>query len=384
MGISIGFIRTIFKGSTKSVAKTVAEAPALRGTIVRPSLPGVTSLERQFGDKLFISETKTLANGSKQTTTAVYSGNGQYIGKGGSEGLAALREKTITRQPNESIFGGDKVEINKNYRETFGMTAHNENIVKEYTPSGIMEHSTTTTKYSHWDSPKTTVYDRTKSLNGETAYSKAIEAKKAEELAAKAEQEAIAAATKKEQEAAAKLLAEQPRVNVGKVFNKNFDELKKMQEKVLDDGTVVRKYATKNKNGANQYIVTKDKGSYHEEHIIDTAKDIKIKFTQIGKKAPEITMQKGWQLRQTPEGQLYTDGKQMLELDYGGNPQKFRIKGTNGLVSGYREIPDFNYGVACTPYTPIDRVANWNLKVLSENVHKKYVDLNDLFRPYKA
>ena len=105
------------KGAAKAVQESVSMVAA-RGTIVRPSLPGVTTMERQFGNSLFVSETRTLADGSKKTTTAVYGSNGGFIGKGGDQGLSAYRETTRTRNSGGSILGGDQVIINKNYHET--------------------------------------------------------------------------------------------------------------------------------------------------------------------------------------------------------------------------------------------------------------------------
>lgn len=286
MGISIGFIRTIFKGGSKAVAKTAQEAaPAARGTIVRPSLPGVTTMERQFGNKLYVSETRTLANGSKQTTTAAYGSNGKYIGSG-DHGLAAYREKTITRKPNESIFGGEQIEINKMYHETMSMGAHNENIVKEYTPNGIMEHSTTTTKYQHWYSPKTTVYDRTKSMNGETAYSQAIKAKA--DVAKKAEAEAIAAKQAKEK-AAAELKAKQPRINISKALNRDIKELI-MKETKLPNGTIERTFA--DPETGKILAKTQDLGIGHKEWIYGGSADM-IFMSQVGKSQRYIVAKKG-------------------------------------------------------------------------------------------
>lgn len=287
MGISIGFIRTIFKGGAKTVAKTAQEsAPAVRGTIVRPSLPGVTSMERQFGNKLYVSETRTLANGSKQTTTAVYGANGQYIGKGGDQGLAAYREKIITRQPNESIFGGDKIEINKTYHETMGMTAHNENIVKEYLPSGIMEHSSKTTKYHNWDSPETSFYDRTKSLNGETLYSQAVKAKG--DVAKQAEAKALAAKQAAEK-AAAELKAKQPRINISKALNRDINELV-MKETKLPNGTIERTFA--DPETGKILAKTQDLGIGHKEWIYGGKADM-IFMSQVGKSQPYIVAKKG-------------------------------------------------------------------------------------------
>lgn len=425
MGIGIGFIRTIFKGGAKTVAKTAQEsAPAVRGTIVRPSLPGVTSMERQFGDNLYISETRTLANGSKQTTTAVYGANGQYIGKGGDHGLVAYREKTITRQPNESIFGGNKIEINKTYDGTMGMTAHNENIVKEYLPSGIMEHSTTTTKYRHWDSPETSFYDRTKSLNGKTLYSQAVEAKTV--VAKKAEAEALTAKQAAEK-AAAELKAKQPRINISKALNRDINELV-MKETKLPNGTIERTFA--DPETGKILAKTQDLGIGHKEWIYGGKADM-IFMSQVGKSQSYIVAKKG-NYTQIDKGkytdelgsyrrcvQYYNDGATRLERTTVYDPKTILDREINGKVTIADKraaelraknpedaaiLPDYpvlpvkqgrayysaglcNDGMRHKYYDLVKyqmQEGNKYLKELNKDAEANFLNLNDLFSAYKA
>lgn len=399
------------KGATKTVA---AVKPVVEGTRVLPSVPGVTRLERNLGGNLFVSETRTLANGKTQSTMLVYGSNGEYIGKGGDQGLAIFREKTIARERGGSILGGDRITINKNYHDTMGMSARNENVVKDYTAEGILEHAETTIKYRHWDSPKVKTFDRSKTLSGETLYSRTVASKKAAEEAAKAEAEAAAAALKKaEEEAAAKLAASRPRVNVGKVFNRNLDEFKCVEE-VKPDGTIVRRYFDPMASNSTSHplITTMDKGSLHEEIIYDTRKGLKLNFKQIGENPPEYSMQQGLQYRQTSRmveseygggrmfrqnTQVYDDGLSHVEFGSDHYPGRFKLHMKN---------PHYQPGSKCdwakdeyfplrgngyvhdshlyAPRTQFDYQAQDALDKITAEAKTKYVNLEDLFKPYQA
>lgn len=395
-------IKTLFgKSGAKNVLKAAEETSSLargtivktslaRGTVVKPSLPGVTRLERQFGESLFISETRTLENGAKQTQTAVYANNGAHIGQGGDNGLVAFRTKTSSVKKGESVFGGDRVEITKQHRDTMARGYSNEQIVKEYTPQGVPEHIETTLQTQRTLPPKVTTKDITKDLNGVSLHDATVAAKKAASdaaaKAAQAEQEAAALAARQAAEEAKRIA---PRINVGKVFNKNLDEFKMVQEKTLADGTVVRKYASKGEKGANQYIVTKQHGNYREEYIVDTGKDVKIRYKQLGDAQPEITMQKGLNYRYTRSDKgpkmEYTDGKNYIKLGAKDHIEEFAIEGTNGTIKhGYNQLPDINAGVMSRPYQPVDSIAAKNLNNLHNEVRDEWMYISDLFKPYKA
>ena len=118
-----------------------------------------------------------------------------------------------------------------------------------------------------------------KTLSGETLYSQTVASKKAAEAAAKREAEAAAEAARlAEQEAAKKLAVSRPRVNVGKVFNRNLDEFKCVEE-VKPDGTIIRRYFDPMASNSTSHplITTMDKGLLHEEIIYDTRK-VKIEL----------------------------------------------------------------------------------------------------------
>ncbi len=397
------------KGATKTVA---AVKPVVEGTRVLPSVPGVTRLERKLGGNLFVSETRTLADGSKKTSMMVYGSNGEYIGKGGDQGLAIFREKTIARERGGSILGGDRVTINKNYHETMSTTRHTENIVKDYTADGILEHAETTTKYRHWTNPKSTVFDRSKTLSGETLYSQTVASKKAAEAAAKREAEAAAEAARlAEQEAAKKLAVSRPRVNVGKVFNRNLDEFKCVEE-VKPDGTIIRRYFDPMASNSTSHplITTMDKGLLHEEIIYDTRKGLKLNFKQVGDGEPEYLLQKGLQYRQTSRmakneygsmsrknTQVYDDGLNYVE--FGGNhyPDRFKLNMKNPhyepssqsdwAKDEYISFRDQGYVHQYDLYRPksqFDIDAQAKLDRLTAEAKSEYIDLEDLFKPYQA
>ena len=379
-------------GNSGQVVKTAAEtgAKATSGgelkTIVEQ--PGLRILEQVRGDKLFLYETRVI-NGKPTSSIQV------FAGKSSDNGLDIYRTKTIQVENGDSVFGGKKIIINKNHEETMAMTAHQEKLTKEYTHEGIYEHGEKYLKYRHWEQPKVSQYNRITYANGKTPYSEALEAKKAAEEALQAEKRALeAAALKAEQEMAAKIAAETPRVNVGKVFGKNFEELKKIQDKTLADGTRVIGYMAKDKKGCSQYIIMKDKGAYHEEYIVDIAKDMKIKYAQIGNAKLEIAMSKGLRYRQTSEikelsypyrknTQIYNDGKNYVEFDEYGTPGQFKIHTSKGDVSGVREIPDV-YAYTHNPYVPVSKDAGIILKEIKADAKSEYVDLLDLFKPYKS
>ena len=111
---------------------------------------------------------------------------------------------------------------------------------------------------------------------------------------------AKAAAIKAEQEAAEKLAASRPKVNTGKIFNKNIEEFKCVEE-TRADGSIIRRYfdpyASNGKS--NPMITTIDRGNYHEEIIYDPRKGIKLTYKQLGTGEPEIEMTKGLQYRYT-------------------------------------------------------------------------------------
>ena len=379
--------RRIFSSKNTQTAKTILENKAIvPRTNSRPSLPGKTLMDGVFGDNLVVHQTENIANGVKKTT-AVYSSQGKHIGKGGDQGLCTFRETTTIRKPGESVFGGDIIEIQKVYKDTMAEAGRTETIVKHYTKDGVAEHIEKTIKHHHSErAPKTTIIDRTKMITGETAYSEALKEKKAAENAIKtAQKEAVAAAKKLEAEELAKL----PRVNVGKVFNKNIDEFKMVREQVMPDGTVVRNFTAKGKNGKTQHIVTYDKGSFHKEMIINPDKDMTITYEQLGKEAPTYKMKKGYgyhiEYKKDYFNETYTDGQHLIISDRRGTVSCSDTK-RDRMVSQYR-------GPLLTEYKKLDGHALKEQKAIEDKIVEIVSDANkqmeirrenlfDLWRPY--
>lgn len=436
-----------FYGRSSKMAESVAEsvaANAAKGTTVRTDLAtGTTFMERTYKGNLYKVEESVLPNGAKQTTTRVYSCNGDGIGKGGDEGLAVFREKQISRQKGASILGGDRIEINKQYHETMGMTAYSQNITKDYDANSVLQHMEGSLRYSHWENPKTASMDRTfaevplphsaeilfnpkaaahtnykhsvsdiwannvhysgysnhgKFATEGTTYSRAIDAQKAKAAEKAAEVEAAKAAVlKAEAEAAKKLAASRPKVNTGKVFNKNIEEFKCVEE-VKPDGSIIRRYfdpyASNSKS--NPMITTIDKGNYHEEIIYDPRKGIKLTYKQLGNKEPYIEMQKGWRYRYTStyhertnyreELQQYNDGQNIVQ-SYGKdnyspthivtkNPHSPELQAQRG---------ESEYITNSTPFYTYEQskaLSKRYEEIKQDMVHNE-VDLMDLFKPYK-
>lgn len=436
-----------FCGKSSKVAESVAEsvaANATKGTTVRTDLAtGTTFMERTFKGNLYKVEESVLPNGAKQTTTRVYGSNGDYIGKGGDEGLSVFRETQISRQKGESILGGDRIEINKQYNETMGMAAHSQNITKDFDSNGVLQHMEGTLRYRHWENPKTASMDRTfaevplphsaeilfnpkaaahtnykhsvsdiwangvhysgysnhsKFATEGTTYSRAIDAQQAKavkalkELAAKE-----AAALKAEAEAAEKLAASRPKVNTGKIFNKNIEEFKCVEE-TKADGSIVRRYfdpyASNGKS--NPMITTIDKGNYHQEVIYDPRKGIKLTYKQLGNREPEIEMSKGMQYRYTSKYdttfnyreniQYYNDGQNIVasygKYDYrpehlvAKNPHTPELKAKRG---------ESEYITNNTPFNTYEqsKALNKRYEEIKQDMAHNEVDLMDLFQPYQ-
>lgn len=451
-----GFVLKTF--AKKNAAKKLEQTVNAAGTKVRTGLNGGVYMERVFKGQLYKTEIEVLENGVKKTRTRVYDGEGKYIGKGGNEGLAAFRETEIKRTKGGSILGGDKVEINKTYHETMGMTKYNINLTKEYDANGVLQHMEGAKKYRHWTEPQKAVIDKvwveealphsaelmfnpknavhtkykhkisdfkinnrynfgysnySQFANEETTYTKAIQNLK---TAAAEKETARIAETKAKQQAIEALKTTQPRVNVGKVFNKNIEEFKCV-ESTKADGSIVRRYyepKTFVSGKSNPMITTIDKGNYHEELIYDPIKGIKISYKQLGKNEPDIEMSEGMRysysskMKTFDDGyghienrrvntQVYDDGLNQVEFYSAGYPEKFKlnvkkpynkngcfndstipdnvcVRGRGAVIQGY----DYYYG-----QEPFENTAQGKLNEISKEAKERWKDLMDLFKPYQ-
>lgn len=226
-----------------------------------------------------------------------------------------------------------------------------------------------------------------------TNYQNIIEAKKAAEQARIAEAEA---AKKAEQEAAEKLAASRPKVNTGKIFNKNIEEFKCVEE-TKADGSIIRRYfdpyASNGKS--NPMITTIDRGNYHEEIIYDPRKDIKLTYKQFGKEQPEIGMSKGLRYRYTSKHnkwlhyrentQQYNDGQNFVE-SYGGdnytikqlvtkNPHSPELQAQRGESEYIKKALNNTYEQ--------DKALAKRFDEIKQDMAHNEVDLMDLFWPYR-
>lgn len=372
-----GGVKTLLKKGN-NVEKAAADLkPAPKTTFTKDPIAGIETMQREFltktchGDdvyKLVKIESEILDNGAKSTRTHVWTrwpGQEYYFGLGGD---AADRVRTISIKP-DGILGGKQITINKQYRETMGMSARTEKLVKEYNAKGELEHKsfnysnnngyqikatqdrvydeyplTSSVKSMYENSNKDLNYKQTISRKrpddeyfrteysnyGDfkdkgTHYSRAVEAKENAIKAEAAAKEKAAA-----EKAAIELEAKRPRINVAKVLNGlNIEELKVI-EKVQPNGGVKR-YYFRPETGAGKrkpVITTYDHGSLHQEWIHNGKADV-IYLKQLGKEEPYIYMQKG-------------NYKQIHSKDKDGriiNEQYF----TDGSNKYYRKGPEYEY-----------------------------------------
>ncbi len=411
---------------------SVKKHPMTR-TITDPITGAVSGLEREI----------TLEAGKKGVARIDYLGEGKRkITIFNEDNFPFFCEtKTITREEGGSAFGGSRIRIDKDKDRHWTYTK-NIRVQKDYSKAGSLEHKELT--YNHvsgnglndyrynasmdrvyaefpltssyqdmgtrphntagvqhsitWDGgrPENNYYKFTQ--NG-TNYQNIIEAKKAAEQARIAEAEAAkAAAIKAEQEAVEKLVASRPKVNTGKVFGKNIEEFKCIEE-TKDDGSIIRRYFDPNaSNGkSNPMITTIDRGSYHEEIIYDPRKGIKLTYKKIGNGQPKIEMSKGWRHRYTSEYneesgyrsnvQIYNDGQNYVEFYGRGNysPKQVVTKNPHSTeLQAQRGESEYIYLSPYRSFTPEQNKAlTKRRKEIELDMANNEVDLIDLFSPYK-
>ena len=235
-----------------------------------------------------------------------------------------------------------------------------------------------------------------------TNYQNTIDAKKAAEQARIAEAEAAkAAAIKAEQEAAERLAASRPKVNTGKMFNKNIEEFKCVEE-TRADGSIVRRYFDPyaSNGNSNPMITTIDRGNYHEEIIYDPRKDIKLTYKQIGSEQPEIEMKKGLRFRYTSKYHKdgYAHRENMVYYNDGQSYVKSSGKGyydTKHMVTKNPHSPERQAQLGEPEYiTPNDylrvnspeswKAINKHNDEIKQEIDNNRIDLMDLFTPYQA
>lgn len=197
-------------------------------------------------------------------------------------------------------------------------------------------------------------------------------------------------------EAAEKLAASRPKVNTGKIFNKNIEEFKCVEE-TRADGSIIRRYfdpyASNGKS--NPMITTIDRGNYHEEIIYDPRKGIKLTYKQLGTGEPEIEMTKGLQYRYTSKynkrtyyrenTQQYNHGQNFVESHGRDNytPKQLVTKNPHSTeLQAQRGEPEYIKRVLNNTYEQDKALAKRFDEIKQDMAHNE-VDLIDLFRPYK-
>lgn len=426
--------RFLGKG-TKSAVETAQTVPAkiqpLTKTLTDPITGAATGLEREI----------VLEGGEKGLARLDYLGEGKRkITIFDNENRPFLWEtKTVSREEGGSVFGGNRINIDKD-KTKYWCYGENIRLQKDYSKTGTLEHKELDFNHSSgnglndyaykasmdkvyseyplksgYKDMQTRPYDTvgvqhslTRS-NGytETNYGKfsqkgtnylnTIEAKKAAEQAKIAEAEAAkAAAIKAEQEAAEKLAASRPKVNTGKIFNKNIEEFKCVEE-TRADGSIIRRYfdpyASNGKS--NPMITTIDRGNYHEEIIYDPRKGIKLTYKQLGTGEPEIEMTKGLQYRYTSKynkrtayrenTQQYNDGQNFVESHGRDNytPKQLVTKNPHSMeLQAQRGEPEYIKRALNNTYEQDKALAKRFDEIKQDMAHNE-VDLIDLFRPYK-
>lgn len=242
------------------------------------------------------------------------------------------RTKTITREQGTSVFGGNRIIVEKDLTAYF---CYGENIKlsKDYNPNGIMEHVELLFRHDSGnglnDYKHSAILDRVykecslshsvkemlKSPSEHKSYQHALDKKnnynnfanrqtnyehlvKAQEQAKidaeiKAN-EAVKAAKEAEKKALQELRKKQPRINVAKVLGINVDELK-VVEKVQPNGAIKRYYFLPETGFGKRkpVITTYDHGLLHTEKIIGSTKADMIYLKQIGDEKPYILAKKG-------------------------------------------------------------------------------------------
>ena len=440
LGLEFGtkLAKRFFGKGTKTAVEAAQTVPAkiqpMTRTLTDPITGAVTGLEREI----------TLEGGEKGLARLDYLGEGKRkITIFDKENRPFLWEtKTITREDGASVFGGNRINIDKD-KTKYWCYGENIHLQKDYSKAGTLEHKEL--RFNHvsgnglndysyqasmdrvyaeyplksgYQDMRTRPYDTvgvqhsltrgngyTETNYGKftqkgTNYQNTIDAKKAAEQARIAEAEAAkAAAIKAEQEAAERLAASRPKVNTSKLFNKNIEEFKCIEE-TKADGSIVRRYfdpyASNGKS--NPMITTIDRGNYHEEIIYDPRKDIKLTYKQIGSEQPEIEMKKGLRFRYTSE---YHKG------DYAYRENMVHYNDGQNYVKSYSENHfDVKHIVTKNPHSPelqaqrgeseyIDNLRTLHTYEQHMALRKRYdeikqeidnnrVDLMDLFTPYQA
>lgn len=446
-----------FGKSSGKVAETVPQiAKPVRKTLTLtdPVTGKITGLERTI-----------TRNGQEATARIDYLENGSRkitITGGGDNDL--WRTTSVTREKGASVFGGDKIIVDKDTTK-YLCYGKRTKLTKEYNPQGVLQHKgldyhknvgnerytnitatqdrvygeyplehsvesmlkspQQTNGFQHslkeqystrYSSPETPRYsDNYGNFTAkETNYAKAVKAKEqaAIDAAKKAEQEAIAAKEAAEK-AAAELRAKQPRINIGKAFNKDINTLT-VKETTLANGTVQRTFT--DPDTGKVLAKTEDLGILHKEWIYGGKADM-IYMKQVGKDQPYILAKKGnytqiSQMKKENQGfgvvdtiddnLYYNDGaSSLIRFSGGGNATNARGKiqfyddtaaaareKYPTFADSYSDYPEFNVTQGSIGNFERENAtikkAREHLKALDKDAQNNVLNLEDLFSDYKA
>lgn len=440
-------------GKVAEVIPEIAKPVRMTKTLRDPNTWRIIGLERTI-----------TRNGQEATARIDYLGNGSRrltINGGGDNTL--WRTTTVTREKGASVFGGDRITVDKDTTK-YWCYGEKSTLTKEYNPQGVLQHkglkyhkNSGNEYHTYVESTQDRVYGEyplehsvesmlkdpreTKNIQHslkkqygscysgkldtprysdnygnftakETNYAKAVKAKEqaAIDAAKKAEQEAIAAKEAAEK-AAAELRAKQPRINIGKAFNKDINTLT-VKETTLANGTVQRTFT--DPDTGKVLAKTEDLGILHKEWIYGGKADM-IYMKQVGKDQPYILAKKGnyTQIRQMKkenhgygvvdtidDNLYYNDGASSLRR-FSCNPVnsrgKIQIYDETAAASrekyptfadSYPDYPEFRVTQGSIGRFERENAtikkAREHLKTLDKDAQNNVLNLEYLFSDYKA
>lgn len=320
MGLTVGLnlLKSFLCRNGKNIIKEVPQVPQRMTRTMTDSSSGIVRMEREI-------------NRNGQEALAILEkfpdGKTKMTIKGGGDN-DMWRTKIITRETGASVFGGNKITVEKDCTK-YWCFGEKIKLTKEYNPQGVLEHKELgfnhtsgngLKDYSHravqdkvyneyplssgykdmLTKPENNRYikhllDRNDNYHqfadkDSTGYTRAILAKEqaAIDAAKKAEAEALAA-KKAAEKAAAELRARQPRINISKALNRDINELT-VKEIKLTDGTVERTFT--DPETGKVLAKTQDLGIMHKEWIYGGKADM-IYMKQVGDDKPYIIAKKG-------------------------------------------------------------------------------------------
>ncbi len=354
--------------------------------------------------------------------------------------------KKITREPNASIMGGNRINIEKDYTVHWSYNKKTQ-LTKDYSSNGVLEHknlifdkNSGNEVFTHHNATQDRLYNEVPlsssyedmlkapsdsqnilhSLDGrnnyykfgvdESKYSKAVAAKEQTiiDAAKKAEAEAIAAKEAAEK-ATIELKAKQPKANVAKILNRDINDLV-INEIKLANGAVERTFT--DPETGKILVKTKTHGLKQEEwYYGGKADEVYVKL--LGENDKYILAKKG-NYKYSYSSELkngygtensfvyYDDGINSLKYQF--DPYTKKVGNADGcikLIDSNNETKEVlirngslvhkdNYDYLCS-YFKHEIEANPDLKKVNETLNyfnketqKNSIDLKDLIRGYQS